>query len=316
MVKKMSEKDLLTDEQLDKLIKFLKKIKYSKINIADDLLESTIDIFPDKKPYQKSLLVLEDIISQISQQYDINWIISYLSSHICEQFEKTISQGQVQAILKRELGITLTSTERSQLHELRKKVQRYERLLDGFGKWGKDYDHRFKIILLGIDGEYSDKMLYLLNKTNESTMNIIGVDFYTYIPEIYGEISVLLQIWNISNNERFETIRKQYFSGSMGILLVLDRGKQESFENIKTYISEIKEMTELVFKMKKVKNKYIKLPIALVVIGDSNIPPNEEINSIVEEIGARRFNFPIINGYQISEILRYLSLEALTRFKV
>jgi GTPase SAR1 family protein len=318
----MLEKDLLTDEQLGKLIKFLKKIKYSKINLADDLIESTLDIFPEKESYQKSLLLLEEIINQIAQQYDINWIISYLSSHIHEQFEKTISQGQVQAILKRELGITLTSTERSQLHELRKKGQRYERFLDSFGEWGKVYDQRFKIILLGLDEEYSDeilyplnKMKYLLNKNNESSIEIIGVDFHSYILEVF-KISVLLQIWNISDNKRFEFIRQQYFLGSAGIILVINREKRESFEKIKNFISEIEEKTKLVFNTIKLKNKFIRLPIALVVIGDSKILPNEEINSLVEEIGAKCFDIPKINGYQIPEILRYLTQEILTRSKV
>jgi len=314
-VKKTLEKDLLTNEQRDKLIRFLKQIRYSKINLVDDLQESTLDIFLEKEPYQKSLLSLDEIVNQISQQYDINWIISYLSSHIFQQFEKTISQGQVQAILKRELGITLTSTERSQLHELRKKVQRYERFLGSFGKWGKDYDHLLKIILLGLDGEYSEKMLYLLNKNNESSMDIIGVDFYTYALELFGKISVLLQIWNISNNKRFKTIRKQYFLGAIGIILVLNRGEQESLENIKNYISEIKEKTNLVYKVKNAKNKYIKLPIALVVIGDSNDFPNEEISSISDDIGAKRFDVSKNDDFPVPEILMYLSQEIYTRSK-
>ena len=311
----MLEKDLLTDEQLDKLIKFLKKIKYSKTNLAEDLLESTLDIFLEKEPYQKSLLSLEEIISEISQHYDINWIISYLSSHIFQQFEKTISHGQVQAILKRELGITLTSTERSQLHELRKKVQRYERFLESFGKWGKDYDQRFKIILLGLDEADSEKMLYLLTKTNESSIDIIGVDFYTYILEIFDKSSVLLQIWRVSDNKRFETIRNQYFLGSAGIILVLNKEKRNSSEKIKTYISEIKEKTNLVFNTKKRENKFIKLPVALVVIGDSDVIPKEEINFIANEMGAKRFDISKNNDFQIPEILMYLSQQIFTRSK-
>ncbi len=311
----MLEKNLLTDVQCDKLLKFLKQIKYSKVNLVDDLLESTLDVFPEKEQYQKSLLSLEEIVFQISQQYDINWIISYLSSHIFQQFEKTISQGQVQAIIKRELGITLTSTERSQLHELRKKVQRYERFLDSFGKWGKDYDQRFKIILLGLDEEYSDKMLSLLTKTSESSIEIIGVDFYTHVLEIFDKSSVLLQIWRVSDNKRFESIRNQYFLGSAGIILVLNKENRNSFEKIKTYITEIREKTNLVFNTRKRENKFIKLPVALMVIGDSEVIPNEDISSIVEEMGAKRFDISKNNDCTIPEILLYLSQEIYARSK-
>ncbi len=314
-MKKMLEKELLTNEQRDKLVKFLKQIKYSKVNLVDDLQESTLDIFLKKEPYQKSLLSLEEIITEISQYYDINWIISYLSSHIFQQFEKTISHGQVQAILKRELGITLTSTERSQLHELRKKVQRYERFLECFGKWGKDYDQRLKIILLGLDEDYSDKMLYLLTKTNESSIEIIGVDFYTYILELFDKSSLLLQIWRVSDEKRFESIRNQYFQGSAGIILVLYREKRESLEKIKNFISEIKAKTNLVFNTKKRENKFIKLPIALVVIGDTEVISDGEISSIADEVEAKRFDISKGKDIQIPEILIYLSQEIFTRSK-
>lgn len=313
-MKKMLEKDLLTDVQLDKLIKFLKQIKYSRKNLVDDLLESTIDIYPEKKPYQKSEVSLDEIIHQISQQYDINWIVSYLSSHIYEQFEKTISQGQVQAIIKRILGITLTSTERSQLHELRKKVQRYERFLDSFGKWGKGYDHRLKIIMLGLKEEYSENFLDSLNKIDVSIeRGTVGVDFYKYAIEGHDKSSIILQIWNIADDKRFEFLRKQYYHGSAGIVLFFNKNNYESFEKIKVYISELREITNLVFVMKKIKKKYIKLPIALVGIGESNVVPEKEIKSIAEEIEAEYYDISSKGDFQIPEILKHLSYQVLTR---
>jgi len=315
----MLEKDLLTDEQLDKLIKFLKQIKYSKINLVDDVLESTIDIYPEKEPYQNSLLSLEEIIDQIAHHYDINWIISYLSSQIYEQYEKTISQGQVQAILKRILSIPLTSTERSQLHELRKKVQKYEIFISNFGEWGKQYDFSLKIIMFGLNRDHPDEMFYLLNRKHVDDHNTIGVDFYTYIIETIDKSMVQLQLWNVSNDERFAFLRKQYMRGVNGVVLFFDKSERESYENVKKFISELKEQTDFMVNLKKLENQQIKMPLALVGIEkptpESNLIPMDEIYSLTKEIGAKYSEISSKDDYNLSEILRELSYELITRFK-
>ena len=123
------------ENQLEKLIKYLKQIKYSKSNLVEDILDPTVNIFPDGDTFEKTEEPLDNLIRGLIHHHDTDWIISLLSSHIYEQYEKTISQGQVQAILKRILGISLTSTERSQLHELRKKVKRYEKFINNFSEF-------------------------------------------------------------------------------------------------------------------------------------------------------------------------------------
>ena len=79
------------------------------------------------------LTKLEYPTTTISKKIDIE----KLSSEISENCEKTISQGQVKAIIRRILGFPLTSTERSQLYELRQKIQRYERFLNWWVSWGE-----------------------------------------------------------------------------------------------------------------------------------------------------------------------------------
>lgn len=270
-------------------------------------------------PRSPLFLSLEEIIHQIAHHYDINWIISYLSSQIYEQFEKTISQGQVQAILKRILGIPLTSTERSQLHELRKKIQRYEKFINNFGVWGKQYDFSLKIIMFGLNRDPPDDMFYLLNKKHVDDHNIIGVDFYTYDIETIDKSMVQLQLWHVSNDERFAFLRKQYMRGVTGVVLFFNKFEREPYEDVKKFISELKEQTDFKVNLKKLKKQQIKMPIALVGIEkptlESDLIPMDEIYSLTKEIGAKYSEISSKDDYNLSEILRELSYEFITRFK-
>jgi len=87
----MNSKNLiLTEKQINDLRIFLKKIELSSEMVSKELN-------------------IEKIASEISEKY-----------------EKTISPGQAEAVLRRVIRITLSSKERSQLYDLRKKIQRYE----------------------------------------------------------------------------------------------------------------------------------------------------------------------------------------------
>ncbi|MHA1669325.1 MAG: hypothetical protein ACTSV5_01975 [Promethearchaeota archaeon] len=312
-------KAALNDDQLEKLIKYLKQIKYSKINLVEDILDSTVNVFPDRETFEISEESLEDLIRELNRHYDINWIISLLSSHVHEQYEKTISQGQVQAILKRILGIALTSTERSQLHELRKKVQRYEKFINNFGVWGKKYDFPLKIIMFGLNKNHPADMFYLLNKRQVVDHNTIGVDFYTYDIEAYDKSIVQVQLWHMSNDERFAFLRKQYMRGVTGVVLFFDKSNRESYEDVEKFILELKEQTNFKVSSRKLKKQQIKMPIALVGIDkptlESDLIPMDEIHSLTKEIGAKYSEISSKNDYNLSEILRELSYEFITRFK-
>ena len=312
-------KESLDEDQLEKLIKYLKQIKYSKINLVEDILDSTLNIFPNGETFEKSEEPLEDLIRKLNQHHDFNWIISLLSSHIHEQYEKTISQGQIQAILKRILGIALTSTERSQLHELRKKVQRYEKFINNFGVWGKKYDFPLKIIMFGLNREHPSDMFYLLNKRHVDDHNTIGVDFYTYDIEAYDKSIVQVQLWHMSNDERFAFLRKQYVRGATGVVLFFNKSNRESYEDVEKFISELKEQTNLKVSLRKLKKQQIKMPIALVGIEkptlESKLIPMEEIYALIKKIGAKYFEISSKDDYILSEILKELSYEFITRSK-
>ena len=310
----------ISENQLDKLIKFLKQVKYSKQNLVEDILDPTVNIFQDGDTFEKTEEPLDDLIRALFNEHDTNWILSLLSSHIYEQYEKTISQGQVQAILKRILSISLTSTERSQLHELRKKIQRYEKFISSFSEWGKKFDFPLKIIMYGLKREQSKDAFYLLNKAHLDTNKIIGVDFYTYTIEVYDKSIVQLQIWYLSDDARFEFLRKQYVRGAAGAVFIFNTTNRESFERMKKFISIVKEQSDLKVRLRKLKDRQFKMPIAIVGLNKPEKPEidtisMEEIYSYTNQIGAGYVEVSSKGEIPFADIFKVLTFGIVTKLR-
>ena len=310
----------IPENQFEKLIKYLKQIKYSKRNLVEDILDPTVNILSEGDIFEKTEEPLDNLIRDLIQHHDTNWIISLLSSHIYEQYEKTISQGQVQAILKRILGISLTSTERSQLHELRKKVQRYEKFVNNFGEWGKKFDFPLKIIMFGLNREQSEDAFYMFNKAQVDTDNIIGVDFYSYTIEVFDKSVVQLQIWYLSDDVRFEFLRKQYVRGAAGAVFIFNTTNRESFESMKRFVSIVKEQSDLKVRLRKLRSRQFKMPIAIIGLNKPEKPevdsiPMEEIYSFTNELGAGYNEVSSKGEIPFPDILTILTYGIVTKLK-
>ncbi|XP_052879186.1 ras-related protein RABD2a-like isoform X1 [Gossypium arboreum] len=85
-------------------------------------------------------------------------------------------------------------------------------------------DYLFKLLLIGDSGvEKSCLLLRFADDSYvESYISTIGVDF-----------------WDTAGQERFRTITGSYYRGAHGIIIVYDVTDQESFNNVKQWLSEI-----------------------------------------------------------------------------
>ncbi len=304
----------LTDTQKTNLIKFLKKINYpkeelvlaAKIELNDPNIEKN-GLFDDST-------IIEDLIHNVVQNIGLNWLISTISSDIFKIYEKSISRGQAEALIRRILGFTLTSTGRSQLYELRRKIRRYEKFLNHFGEYGIKYDHLFKIIIIGLDDEQSRMLTSMLDTPNVSgDRKTIGVEFYTKTIESYNKLLTRLQFWNITGEKRFETLRKQYYKGASAIIIVYKKGNRESLELVRKYYSEFKKTTNLKFKLIKLKEKYIDTPIILIGLGDTPIIPSEGGSYLAKELNASYFDKHVIDINEFEDIFTFISLQLLVK---
>ena len=68
----------------------------------------------------------------------------------------------------------------------------------------------------------------------------IGIDYKVKTIEIDGK-RVKLQIWDTAGQERFRTITYSYCRGADGVILVYDMTDEDSFFNIRHWISVLSE---------------------------------------------------------------------------
>mmetsp|Transcript_27822 Transcript_27822/g.41062 ORF Transcript_27822/g.41062 Transcript_27822/m.41062 type:complete len:212 (-) Transcript_27822:319-954(-) len=104
----------------------------------------------------------------------------------------------------------------------------------------RDYDHLFKLVLIGDSGVGKSCLLlrFADDAFTESYISTIGVDFRFRTVKI-DKKTVKLQIWDTAGQERFRTITSAYYRGADGIIMVYDVTCQESFEHVNDWLKEV-----------------------------------------------------------------------------
>lgn len=309
-----NEKYQLKESQIDNLENFLIKLDYT----IDDLFrEGEIDIYSNilSEKEKKSALKtnLKDGIQHLLHKSNLEWIISKIAYDLYIKFERAISQGQAEAVIRRVIGIKLSSTARSQLYELRKKIQRYKRFLTYFEEWGIKFDYTLKIVLLGLDVPLKSELITPLFKTSPPTPQTIGVEFLLTERNVLENHLVKLHIWNMSTNQKFNSIRPNYYKGCCGAIFVLKNSDLESYNKVKLCFSELQKTTDLKFKMKKKSKIRMEIPRILIEIGDSNEASQKEGQLLAESIGAYYFKMQKLSRSSFNEALTFLTLQIMTK---
>ncbi len=120
-----------------------------------------------------------------------------------------------------------------------------------------EYDYLFKIIIVGDSGVGKSNLLlrYVDDSYSDTYISTIGVDFKINTI-LLDEKTVKLQIWDTAGQERFRTIISSYYRGAHGVIVVYDVTNQESFDNVKQWLTEIE--------------KYSSTNVNIVLVGTKN----------------------------------------------
>jgi len=104
------------------------------------------------------------------------------------------------------------------------------------------FDYLFKVVLIGDSGVGKSNLLsrFTRNEFNLESKSTIGVEFATRAVTIEDK-TVKAQIWDTAGQERYRAITSAYYRGAVGALLVYDIAKTQSFENVQTWLSELRD---------------------------------------------------------------------------
>lgn len=89
---------------------------------------------------------------------------------------------------------------------------------------------QFKLSLLGEGGvgKTSLKARYMSGEFTNKYIATLGVDFGTHEIKLDGN-KVKISIWDVAGQKQFQSIRKSFFEGSRGGLLIFDVTRKETF---------------------------------------------------------------------------------------
>ena len=101
----------------------------------------------------------------------------------------------------------------------------------------------YKVLLLGDTtvGKTCFLMKYTDKTFQEGHISTIGLDYRLKSMVLKSGKNIKLQIWDTAGQDRFRAITKNYYKGANGIILIYDVTSQKTFDNVKNWVTQIRE---------------------------------------------------------------------------
>ncbi len=106
------------------------------------------------------------------------------------------------------------------------------------------FDNLYKILVLGdaAVGKTNFLIRFTENMFADNYINTIGFDYRSEIITI-DEKKVKLQIWDTAGQDRYRSMTKNLYHKAQGVVLMFDVTCESSFNNIKSWLKSIKDMS-------------------------------------------------------------------------
>ncbi|ESQ34983.1 hypothetical protein EUTSA_v10008703mg [Eutrema salsugineum] len=108
--------------------------------------------------------------------------------------------------------------------------------------YDEDCDYLFKAVLIGDSAVGKSNLLsrFSRDEFRLDSKPTIGVDF-AYRNVRVGDKTIKAQIWDTAGQERFRAITSSYYRGALGALLIYDITRRQTFQNIRKWLSELRD---------------------------------------------------------------------------
>ena len=159
----------------------------------------------------------------------------------------------------------------------------------------------YKVLLLGDSsvGKTCFLLRYCDKSFQEAHLSTIGLDYRLKSMTLQNDKNIKLQIWDTAGQDRFRAITKNYYKGANGIILIYDVTNKQSYENVKNWLTQIKEEAN---------------PNVIIYLAGNKIDVEEDQRVITTEDGqkiADEYKLPFKetsakNGINVNEIFQEL----------
>lgn len=229
----ISQKDLINIYlyQCQCVLFFVDVTSEESLKLVNDIIEN---INFDKKPYLRGIIV-QNKIDQTSNISEEN-ITNTINSKKCLETMKisTKNKNGLNELLIRIDSIVNNNKIDLPLNYVYETQNVKLNLFNG-----KD-NLTFVIIGDSTVGKTCFFNRYFNSTYNDITMNTIGVGKQSKIVRMWGEI-YKITVWDTAGEERFKSLPRKYYQNAEGIFLLFDVTNEESFQNVKNWISDVKE---------------------------------------------------------------------------
>ena len=168
------------------------------------------------------------------------------------------------------------------------------------------YDYAFKIVTLGESGIGKTS---LINRFTYDTFEILSTtingEFYNKLLDIENKI-IIIQLWDICGSERFRRVIPNFYRNASGAVVAYDISDKWSFDQVKTWIEDVKAYSNTEINIVIVGTKYDRL--------DRKVT-EEEGKKLADELGVRYFETSAKTGYNVNEAYNFLIKEIIDNFK-
>lgn len=168
-----------------------------------------------------------------------------------------------------------------------------------------DYDYLIKLLALGDSGVGKTTFLYRYtdNKFNPKFITTVGIDFRekrvvytTNSPNgTTGKtFKVHLQLWDTAGQERFRSLTTAFFRDAMGFLLMFDLTSQQSFLNVRNWMSQLQA------------NAYCENPDIVLVGNKADLADQREVQEkqakeLADKYGIQYFETSAATGSEVDK---------------
>ncbi len=107
-------------------------------------------------------------------------------------------------------------------------------------------DYTFKLIVIGpaAVGKTSLIRRFVENQFSFNYKSTIGVDFLAKSIRLEDDKVVKLALWDIGGQARFKILRRNFFEGTHGAILVFDLSRANTFPKMKEWLIDMRSIIE------------------------------------------------------------------------